>query len=515
MAAPPRTKPSTRRLSEVARHVVIPSGIVTTGWPAVEAKCREFGDEFDEWQRGAGRVILGKTADNLYAATVGGVTISIPRQVAKTFLIGRIIFALCVLFPGLRVLWTAHHMATLSNTFRSLSGFARRRKVAPHVADIRRGSGKEAIEFTNGSVIYFGARSQGFGRGFDEVDVEVFDEAQILDEKALEDMVAATNQTRHIHGALLFYMGTPPRPIDPGEVFTGRIKKALKAKKGIADFSEPVAIGNAVYIECSADPDVGKPGGPSLDDEKQLRKANPSYPHRTPPSSIARLRENLNSDESWRREGLGVHDDGLDAEPPVVSSARLRELAVRQAPTEGIVSYGVKFATDGTTVALSAARKTPGGKIHVELIERRSMNAGTGWLIDWLAEGDEPRWRKAAQIAVDGKAHAESFIVDLREAGVGKTTIIGVKTDQVTTAHSMFLEAATRGTVTVLDHEGQSTLLDSFNESIRRTIGTAGGWGLKPKDGGESTSAESAIFAHWAARTSKRKPGRKQKVVVG
>jgi hypothetical protein len=71
---------------------------------------------------------------------------------------------------------------------------------------------------------------RGFGRGFDEVDVEVFDEAQILTEKALEDMVAATNQSRHPHGALLFFMGTPPRPVDPGEAFTERRKEALSGE---------------------------------------------------------------------------------------------------------------------------------------------------------------------------------------------------------------------------------------------------------------------------------------------
>jgi hypothetical protein len=81
--------------------------------------------------------------------------------------------------------------------------------------------------FRNGSKIMFGARSMGFGRGFDEIDVEVFDEAQILDSKALEDMVAATNQARHEHGALLFFMGTPPRPTDPSEAFSLRRTEAL------------------------------------------------------------------------------------------------------------------------------------------------------------------------------------------------------------------------------------------------------------------------------------------------
>ena len=37
------TPPSTPRLSEAARHVVIPKGIVTTSWPRVEAKLLEIG----------------------------------------------------------------------------------------------------------------------------------------------------------------------------------------------------------------------------------------------------------------------------------------------------------------------------------------------------------------------------------------------------------------------------------------------------------------------------------------
>lgn len=294
------TKSSTRKrsdqkLSEVARHVVIPSGIVSTGWPAVEARCAEFGDEFDEWQRGLGRLVLGKRANGEYAATVGGVTLSIPRQVAKTFIVSRIVFALCTLFPNLTVLWTAHRIRTTSKTFATLRGFAQKSSVRPYlraVNPIRSANGEQEIHFANGSVIMFGAREQGFGRGFDEVDIEVFDEAQILTEKALEDMVAATNQSRFPAGALLFYMGTPPRPTDPGEAFTAR---RLEALAGESD--------DAVYVECSADPDADP------DDRKQWAKANPSYPERTPLRSMLRLRKNLTNDDSWRREALGIWDD--------------------------------------------------------------------------------------------------------------------------------------------------------------------------------------------------------------
>jgi len=376
MAAPSLTNPSTRRLSEVARHVVVPSGIVSTGWPAVEAKCREFGDTFDEWQRGAGRLILGKREDGIYAATIGGVTLSIPRQVAKTFLIGRIVFALCVLFPGMKVLWTAHRTRTATNTFKSLQGFARRSKVAPYISHIRTANGEQEIGFRNGSVIMFGAREAGFGRGFDEVDVEVFDEAQILALKALEDMVAATNQSRHPHGALLFFMGTPPRPVDPGEAFTERRNEALSGK------SE-----DAVYIECSADEDADP------DDHEQWRIANPSFPHRTPLRSMLRLRKNLPSDDSWMREALGVWDpedagSGLNFE-------RWKTLADTAAERGERQVFALSTAPDRSWAAIAVAWRRPDGHVHVMLADYRPT---TAWV---QARADELGARWGGRILTD------------------------------------------------------------------------------------------------------------------
>ncbi len=289
---PPPTKPGTRRLSEVARHVVQPAGIVSTGYPSVQAKCRDLGIQHDDWQQGLGRLILGKREDGKYAATVGGVVMSIPRQVGKTFTVGSIIFALCILFPGLMVLWTAHRTRTSNETFRSMQATAKRKKVAPHVEYVRATNGEQEIGFRNGSRILFGAREQGFGRGFAEVDIEVFDEAQILTERALEDMVAATNQAKHPSGALLFYMGTPPRPSDPGDAFRNKRARALSGQSR-----------DMVYVELSGDPDA-RP-----DDRSQWAKANPSYPRRTPEESMLRLRENVGSDESFLREGLGVWDE--------------------------------------------------------------------------------------------------------------------------------------------------------------------------------------------------------------
>jgi hypothetical protein len=319
----------------------------------VRDQCAAFGDIFDEWQDGAGRAVLAKRADGQYAATVGGVTLSIPRQVAKTFLVGRIIFALCVLFPGLRVIWTAHRSRTSTNSFRALVAYTRRKKVAVHIEHVRSTNGEQEIAFKNGSIIMFGAREQGFGRGFDEVDVVVFDEAQILTEKALEDIVPATNQSRHPHGALIFFMGTPPRPTDPGEAFTLRRDKALAGR-----------MTDGLYIECSADEDA------DIDDRKQWAKANPSYPAHTPEVAMLRMRENLGDDDSFRREALGIWDaakstsDGLDVER---WSAGARPGAARGKR----VVFGVDVG--GDRMAHIAVAWNVGARVHVQLTDENGV----------------------------------------------------------------------------------------------------------------------------------------------
>jgi hypothetical protein len=359
-----KMEPSTPRLSEVARHVVIPKGITTTAWPRVVAQCEDLGVSFDPWQHGIGAIALGKRKDGKYAATVGGVVLSIGRQVGKTFLVGMIVIALCVLFPGLTVLWSAHRTRTATKTFSSLKGMTSRKKIRPHMLDPRSTNGEQEIRFRNGSVIMFGAREQGFGRGFDEVDIEVFDEAQILTEKALEDMVPAANQSRQEAGALLFFMGTPPRPTDPGEEFTNRRAKALSGK---AD--------NIVYVEFSAD------DGADPDDREQWAKANPSFPHRTPVESMERMRENLTDDDSFKREALGIWDAtgskrvidevtwGVQADPASMAVERL--------------TLSIEVPPDRRTAAVALAGKRADGRWHVELYEERG---GVDWAIPYVVE---------------------------------------------------------------------------------------------------------------------------------
>src|SRR5699024_7011783 len=104
-----------RPLSAVARHVVAPDGIVASEWPSVRQTCHRLGWSFDGWQDGAGMLALSLRADGEYAADT--IVLSIPRQVGKTYLIACIIFALCLMKPGLLVIWTAQVKDTALQTF--------------------------------------------------------------------------------------------------------------------------------------------------------------------------------------------------------------------------------------------------------------------------------------------------------------------------------------------------------------------------------------------------------------
>jgi hypothetical protein len=503
-AAAVRVEPSTRRLSEVARHIVAPVGITDSLWFVVDQQCREWGDSFDAWQDGLGQLLLGLRVDGKFAATVGGATLSIPRQVAKTFIVMRIVFAMCALFPGLTVLWTAHHSRTSTQVFRKMQGYASRKKVKPHIEFTRATNGEQEIRFRNGSAIMFGARSMGFGRGFDEVDVEVFDEAQILDEKALEDMIPATNQSRFEHGALVLFMGTPPRPTDPGEVFTNRRKKALAAKADDVVYAEH---GNALYVECSADANVGQPGGPSLDNPDQLKKANPSYPHRTPQDAIDRLREQLPSDDGWRREGLGVWDVAEAFTRAIPSDVWTRTGGPTLQPSpDALKAFGVAFSQDGLRIGVGGAVKRDDG-VRVELIGAHSgaFSSGLSSLAEWLAA----RWRDTAVIVISGGAGAGVLKSALRDRGVPEKVIHVATTPEYTTSAAMLLEGLLAGTVTHLATEGQAALDESVAVCDKKARGTSGAWGwTATTPGGDETPTEAVSLALWGAKTTKRRPGR-------
>lgn len=396
-----RTSSSTPKLSELAKHYVAPAGVVSSGWPAVERKAADLGISFRPWQVPVGRLILAKRADGLYASTIGGTGLSIPRQVGKTFLVGAIVFALCLLRPKLTVIWTAHRLRTAEETFAKMQAMAKRRKIAPYVLKTVTGSGEGSIVFRNGSRILFGARERGFGRGFDEVDVLVFDEAQILTENALDDMVPAANQSRQDTSALQLYMGTPPKPKDPSEVFTRMRREALSGTDS-----------DTGWVEFGADDDFTPtlpPDPLNRTDWAQISKANPSYPSDTSQEAILRMRKKLGAD-SFLREGLGIWDE--DVPDGVFDMTLWGSLRDEKSKIPGAVMLGVEVAEDRSWSAVAAGGINQADKRHLEVVEYRP---DVRWVVDRVTKLSRDH---SAAVVIRPSSPAGSLIADLEDNGV-------------------------------------------------------------------------------------------------
>jgi len=457
LLAPP-TPTSTPKLSEAARHLVLPKGIVSTGYPSVRDTCLRLKIIFDPWQDGAGSAILGKRADGLYAADA--VVISIPRQVGKTFLVGSIIFALCINNPKLLVLWTAHRTPTSNETFQSMRAMAERPELKAHIVSATAPAGNGVIKFRNGSRILFGAREQGFGRGFAKVSVVVFDEAQILTQNAIDDMIPSTNQAEN---PLIIYIGTPPKPSDRGDVFINLRSEALAGE------SE-----DTLYIEFSADEHADP------NDRDQWAKANPSYPSRTSARAMLRMKKNLGV-ESFMREALGIWD-GTATVGAFTSGSWARRRSIE--PPGDPVALGVACDLDQVWLSLGAASGDEfphlGSVLRTRIEERE----------EFVSEVTRIQTERGCLVAIDKKGPASFLIPDLEEAGV---SLMLASLDDFVQACADIRSAVELGRVV---HGDYTELNDAVDAAGWRTVGDRRAFARK---NGDISMLEAVTLALWSA----------------
>jgi hypothetical protein len=438
--------------------LVLPKGIVSTGFPAVRDTCRQLGIGFDPWQAGAGAAILGKRADGLYAADA--IAMSIPRQVGKTFLIGSIIFALCIIKPGTLVLWTAHRTPTASETFGDMRAMADREELRPHIISATAPAGNGVIKFQNGSRILFGAREEGFGRGFKKVGIVVFDEAQILTQNAIDDMIPAMNQADN---PLIIYIGTPPKPSDRGDVF---INLRTEALSGESD--------DTLYIEFSADE-----GADPLDRE-QWAKANPSFPVRTPARSMLRMKKNLGG-ESFMREALGIWD-GTATIGAFSSGSWARRRS--EVPPGMPAAVGVASDVDQVWLSLGAAssNELPHlGSVHRVRVEQRA------WFVSEVARIQKEH---GCVVAIDKRGPASFLITDLEAAGV---ELLQAGLEDFVQACADIRSAVELGRV---EHGDYADLNAAVDAAGWRTIGERRAFARK---NGDISMLEAVTLALWGA----------------
>lgn len=444
---------------------------------------RRMGLDLFPWERDVLGAWCSIDADGGPSYTSCG--LSVPRQNGKNAILES--FELYELVAaGWHVLHTAHRVKTSKKSFQRLVRYftdKRHPDVCGLVENIRYTNGEEGIYLSNGGSVEFSARSRAGARGFDDINLVVFDEAQDLTDEQL-NAIMYTLAASSTGERVMVFTGTPPDPGSPGDVF-GRVRAAALAGRergscwhewGIAELPEKgSAFADLVDDVYAANPSMGYLLSVDFT-EKEFNKA---------------------SLDGFARERLGWWSEA-GANAAVAPS--LWEAAGRSAAPSLAGGYrkafGVKFSPDGSQVALSVCALPDGGVPHVELVGCASLADGVRWIADYLRDA-EPT---TAAVAMDGRNGMEQLLDSLR--GDYPRQALMVPGSRGVVAAASLMDGALRDRqVTRFADPGQAALDSSALSSVKRPIGSDGGWGY---GGDESAPLESAALALWAAKTTRR-----------
>lgn len=488
MAAPRRSTRRPSSLHETAKllYIAPDADIAGTRYPALRRLTDAEGVTLDPWQEGAAKLILSVNTAGRFAFGVGGVGMSLPRQVGKTWLMTRIVFALACAVPDSTIIWTAHHTRTSDETFDHMRTMSLRSPYKRYVSGVRAANGQQTVNFGNGSRILFGSRERGFGRGMDGVDALILDEAQILKSTTLSDMLPTMNASPD---PLYVMLGTPPRPLDPSEAFRSRRKEAWEGKGR-----------GCMWLEFGAD---------TTDDiasHKTWRKANPTLGRRTRLDAIERLTE-LPPDD-FRREALGVWDESGGGPELAIPDETWNKLEIGAVPDANPdkTAVAVDMTPDRRLLVIGRARHYPDPDSWIIDLPAVGdvIKDGTQWAVDWVRD----HWPDLNACVIDAKSPAMTLAPDFKAAHV-KLTV--TRTDAMGAATGRLLDAARNGTLRHPPEQLQPLLRQAQQNAVLRPLGRSGLTALTGKGAGEPVAPLVACsLAIQGAVTSHRRPHRKQ-----
>ncbi|MDR1954295.1 MAG: phage terminase family protein [Clostridiales Family XIII bacterium] len=463
---------------------LIPEYICTSG-KAAGKMATGYGLSPDVWQQNVLDVWLGRNENDEYAASRCGLLV--PRQNGKNAILEmRELYGIAVL--GEKFLHTAHQVKTSRKAFLRLAGFFENKRKYPELSElvenVRYTNGQEAIFLINGGSVEFVARSRGSARGF-TVDIVVCDEAQEFTDEQLEALMP-TMAAAALGNPQIILTGTPPNHNIPADVF-----KRIRAEAYKGDDK------TLSWHEWSVE-DVG-----DVSDVRRWYETNPALGIRLAEDFVRNEELNTMSEDGFARERLCWWSEGCIN--TAIDDEEWDALKTDEPPTGGKLAYGVKFAPDGSAVALAAALKN-GGTVHVEVAEHRSLAQGTSWLVEWLLE----RWRKSCVIVIDGLNGASALSEALLDGGAAKKAVMLPRSGDVITSSTMLINAIKERK---LSHFGQPALDMCAKNAVRRDIGNRGGWGFGGSGEIDVSPLEAVALAHYGVLTSKRNPERKQRLI--
>lgn len=449
-----------------------------------------WGVKFYPCQKEELELFVARDKDGSFASRT--ICISKPRQNGKSF--GARKYAEVMAAKGKRVLYSAHNGGTARRMFKMIVDDF---ESTPELFDrlktngIYRAQGSEAIELKNRGIIQFQTRTNSGTRG-ETYDVIVVDEAQELTYDQL-DAIKPTTLASDSGDPQMIYIGTPPGPTCRGEVFR--------------DYHDQAHQGDSTsiwWLEWAVDeiPDIS-------DRKTALRlayKTNPAMGYRiTDDVMLDAINSYQARPDSFAREFLGWWS------PKVIGSSAIdfeawKSCSIDEAdvPEPKKKTIGIKFSADGARCAIAVAAMGSEGIPHLEIVQDENITAvGIGWVADFIQE----RADTYNFFAIDGRGNADALTTLLQDRGVSKRAYIRCGTREVIAANAMLQNAVREKALTHLE---DPALAESVATSIRRAIGSSGGFGF---DGNYTGPVEASALALWALRTTKRNPNRKMRVL--
>jgi phage terminase large subunit-like protein len=422
----------------------------------------------DEWQEVVLQAAMGERGDGRWSTPQVGV--STPRQNGKSQLIVARALAGILLFDEQLIICSAHQQDTAREVFTRLVDILEDNPVLnDRVESYGRALNREYIRFRSGQVIRFKARSTGGGRGF-SCDCLLLDEAQILS-RAAWAAILPTMSARPNPQVWLF--GTPPTPLDDGEVF-GQVRSV-----GLEGRQSRIA-----YLEWSADVDD------EINEPETWAKANPSFGSRISHDAVMLERASMD-DEQFARERLGMWDDVSSHR--VIDAAEWSACVDEKSKPSSAYALAVGVSPDRSVASVAFAGQREDGRWHIELDEQKN---GVAWVAGYVVERCARNPIRA--VVVNGSSPAASIVDELLRRKIKVTTATA---QDVAQAFGTFYDCVTEGLVA---HTDQPQVNAALAVARKRPLAGGSAWSQQ-NSSSDITPIEACTFALWGAQSSKAK----------
>lgn len=405
----------------------------------------------------------------------------VPRQNGKTeIIIARIIGGM--IFMGEALIYTAHSDKTVDEVKRRCMNFFY--QAEEEIRDLltaefdKEPKSFDFVELRNKGRCVFRTRTRTGGLGTTN-DTLILDEAQeetdAQQEALLPTISAGKSQNQQILRA-----GTPPSGGGTGTVFIRIRQNVLEGKDHDTCWQE-------WSVELLTDPS----------DEDAWYDTNPSLGYHLMVAAVRNEAKDMAVD-SFNKMRLGWIA-GTESKR-AISDALWTQLKVDKVklPEDYKRVYAIKFAPDGSAVSLGVGVCMDDDIVHVELIERKPMSAGTNWITNWLFDRKHLRWRKASKIIIDGASGTQLLVEELvrTDRRISKR-ILTPNVKEAGAAYSAFQTAVEQGKLT---HYNQPALNGSIKTAKKRSIGKDGMFGYASMNPDiQIDPTECAAFCYYGA----------------